>query len=245
LGYYGYRKRTYRNWRGRTSWNQRSSSKYSELRQLFGDAVGEIRTAFLRLDPEALDELLSDYGVAHGASAEQYARKTLPSWQSGSVGLSGQTMERLVELVPPYLEGTQRIEIVKKVLLRHKPQTPTVRVRIDATAPAKGFADLEAALTSLNSQDVLAYMPEYVMKAAAWLYDDDVTAARAMLAEVKNAENKLTKATAEKELGLLRRAIMSKQIKSASYTAQLPAGAVSVVVFEPSIFSRLSRLLGG
>jgi hypothetical protein len=98
----------YRTWRSR-GWRTQNISKYSKLTSLFGDAVGQIKKAFLDLDGEAREELLLDYGEIHGDSAERYARKTFVAWRSGEIKLSGQTMERLVELVPPYLAPSVRL----------------------------------------------------------------------------------------------------------------------------------------
>jgi len=84
--------------------------------RLFGNGVSEIKDCFLSLDSEALSELLADYGDMHGASAEAYAKNTYPNWKSGKTGLSGQTMERLATLVPPYLSPEQRFKILQLVL---------------------------------------------------------------------------------------------------------------------------------
>ena len=105
MSYY-YRKRSYRynNWRSRSY----KPPVYSVLRNLFGDAVYDIRKAFFMLDKDALDDLFADYGASYGQPAEKYARQTFPNWKSGRTNLSGQTMERLVELVPPYLSPEAR-----------------------------------------------------------------------------------------------------------------------------------------
>jgi len=99
----------YRNWR---DYPPAPPSKYSFLTGLFGSAVSAIRHAFLNLDKNALDKLLLRYGKIYGNSAERYARKTFPDWQIGLTILSGQTMERLIELVPPYLSPDQRFLIL-------------------------------------------------------------------------------------------------------------------------------------
>lgn len=96
MGYYRY----YRSWSSRSY----APSQYSRLVSLFGAAVGDIKRVFLGLDDDALDALLEDYAALHGDQAGKYARKTFPNWKSGATQLSGQTMERLVQLVlPTYL----------------------------------------------------------------------------------------------------------------------------------------------
>lgn len=236
MGYYGgYRRRSYKSWRSRGYGRSSAPSKYTVLFRNFGAVVEEIRKAFLALEDDALDELLKDYGAIHGDSAESYARKTFPAWKSGKTGLSGQTLERLVELVPPYLEPEQRMELTKLLAQKHEPRhgKPYNNIRVNIEEPGNAFTEIEAALTEMDTQDVLAHIPEHVMKAATWLYDDDVTAARAVLADAKRAENEIMKKAARREIDLLKRTIASGQVKTANYSVELPAGTLSVQAFTP------------
>jgi hypothetical protein len=230
----------YRSWRYR-GFGANKPSKYSVLTSLFGDAVSEIRREFLQLPDDARDELLSDYGQIHGAAAETYAKKTFSSWKNGTTNLSGKTMERLVELVPPYLPPPARLKILKSVLAKHRRRGSYATVDIDVERPSDGLAKLEEELQRMNVDDDLAFLPGKVMDAATWLYDDDVTAARAMLAEVSKAENELIKNNARREIDLLKRTIKSGQIKSATYKVEMPAGTLCVVARTPSVLTKISR----
>jgi hypothetical protein len=237
MAYYGgYRRRSYKSWRSRGSGRSSASSKYLELYRVFGPVTAAIRASFLEFDDDALDELFKDYGVIHGTSAETYARKTFPAWKSGKTNLSGQTMERLVELVPPYLEPEQRMSLVRALAKQHEPRTrkPYKNISVNIEQPAGAFAEIDAALDAMDIEDVLAHLPEHVMKAATWLYDDDATAARAILAEAKRAENEIVKKQACREIELLKRTISTGQVKTANYSVELPAGTLSVTAFTPS-----------
>ncbi len=224
----------YRSWRSRGWGGSSGPSKYSVLTGLFGSAVGEIRQAFMNLDKDARDELFSDYGAIHGDSAENYARKTFPKWKSRATKLSGQTMERLVELVPPYLSPEQRFSILQSVLKFHKKSGAWRTIKINVKEPAQGFAELRQALASMSHDDVLAHLPENVMKAASWLYDDDITATRAMLAEAERLENDMIRSKATREIELLRKTISTGQVQAATYSVEMPAGKLNVVAFTPS-----------
>jgi hypothetical protein len=202
------------------------------LVSLFGSAVGDIKRAFLALGDDALDALLEDYSASHGDPAGNYARKTFPKWKSGATNLSGQTMERLVELVPPYLSSEQRFRLLRQVLQNNKPSKPYKSIRVNLKEPTGGFAKLDSALASMQHYDVLAHLPEKVMQAASWLYDNDITAARGMLAEAERKENDIILASATREVALLKRTIQSGQVKSASYSVQMPAGTLSVEVYK-------------
>lgn len=224
-------RRHYRSWRGRS---YSKPTKYSALSSLLGDAVLDIRKAFLSLEEDALDSILADYGSIHGDSAGQYARKTYPKWKSGSTKLSGQTMERLIELVPPYLEPDQRHDILLKVLGKHKRSSPYQTIKVNVKDPTEGFREIDQALVNLKADDPLAFIPERVMEAAKWLYDDDMTAARAMIAEATRIETEILRASTVKEVGLLKRTILNGQVKAANYSVHTPVNKLSVVAYTPS-----------
>ena len=93
----------------------------------------------------------------------------------------------------------------------------------------------------MHQTDTLAHLPPDVMQTATWLYADDMTAARAVLAQMQSRENELIRASASRELDLLRRTVVSGQVKNASYSVRMPAGIleVSVETPEPSLWQRL------
>lgn len=223
-------RRRYRRWSGRSS----QPTKYSVLSGIIGDGVWGIRSAFLSLNDDALDQILDDYGQIYGAAAAQYARKTYSKWKDGSTKLSGQTMERLVELVPPYLEAEQRHNILLKVLKQHKRTPPSQTIRVNIKEPQEGFHQIDEVLSSIHVTDPLAYLPEHVMDAAKWLYDDDVTAARLMLAESMKIETDMLLNNAVRELNLMRRTIASGQVKSANYSVDTPVSRLHVIAYSPS-----------
>lgn len=229
---YGYRR--YRSYRYRSNWGYNPPSKYTKLQGVFGTAVDEIKRQFFMLDTEAMDELLSDYGAIHGKSAEHYARATMHKWKSGKTKLSGQTMERLIELVPPYLSPKQRLEILKQILARHQRTPSTQTIKINIKDPGPGLSAIDSALQQLRVTDQLAYLPSYVMDAAKWLYDDDMTAARGVMVSLAAAETLALKASAEREISLLKQTLQSGKIKAASYSVRTPGGNLEVVAYTPS-----------
>lgn len=230
---YGYRR--YRSYRYRSNWGYNPPSKYTKLQGIFGSAVDEIKRQFFMLDSDAMDELLADYGAAHGKSAENYARATMPKWKSGATKLSGQTMERLIELVPPYLSAKQRLEILKLILARHHRTPSTQTIKINVKEPGPGLAAIDTALQQLRVTDELAYLPPYVMEAAKWLYDDDMTAARGVMVSLAAAETRALKASAEREIALLKQTLQSTKIKAASYSVRTPGGNLEIVAYTPSL----------
>ncbi len=211
-------------------------TKYEELHSLIGSAVGEIKREFFSLPEHSRDQLFTKYGIEYGASAESYARNTFKSWRSGSTLLSGQTMERLIQLVPPYLSAQKRYSFLEIIVNAHKKST-SVRsakiIKINTESPHLGIAEIKNVLPTLEIKDPLAHIPENVMRAANWLYDDDITVARAMLSQAESKYNELIKASALRDLQLIYGAISADQIKSANYRVTMPAGTLDIQIYTP------------
>ena len=223
------KKRSYRRSR---SYGAQSVPTYTILAGLFGTTVQDIKRAFFNLDPSSLPELFAEYEETYGASAANYARRTFPNWKSGRVDLSGKTMERLIELVPPYLEPEERYALLVKVLKVHR-SVAGHQVRINLYEPAQGFQELNTLLGNLRHTDTLAYLPDKVMRAARWLYNNDITAARSMLAQADRAENEIVRARAIEELEQLKQLISSGTVDEATYQVTLPSGSLTVETYTP------------
>jgi hypothetical protein len=227
----------YRGWRY-YNWDKKPS-KYSQLKFMFGEVVSNIREEFYNLPNEALNELFLDYGSAYGENAASYARNTFSNWKSGKTKLSGQTMERLVELVPPYLSANQRLSLLESLIEKYKPQRPSYNIRINIETPNVGLEKLDEKFKALEVTDELANMPKNVMDAANWLYGDDITLARKIIIQIAGLENKQMKANAVKEIELIRTMIRKQQIKKAYYSVEFPSGSLSIEVYKPSFISKL------
>lgn len=224
----GYRRFT------RYSYRDNPESKAAKLQRKFGGATDEIKRAFFAMDTRKMNALLQRYGQIYGDKAEDYARRTMPKWRSGEVNLSGQTLERLIKLVPPHLDAEKRLELLNLILKRHERVPNTQRIEVNVKKPEEGFSEIDRAMNRIVVTDELAYLPGEVMDIAKWLYEDDVTTARAMLAKLSSAETQALKASATREIELLKRTIRSGQVQSASYTVKTPGGNLVISATTPS-----------
>jgi hypothetical protein len=98
---------------------------------------------------------------------------------------------------------------------------------------------LRSEIIALTHKDRLSHIPEQVMEAASWLYDDDITATRAVLADADKVATEIAKSSALKEIVLLERTIKSGQVKTANYSVEMPAGSINVTAYTPSKFGLL------
>ncbi|MDN7129843.1 hypothetical protein J6I92_08160 [Pseudidiomarina sp. 1APR75-15] len=215
-------------------YRKRGLTTHKHLSLLFGDVTEDIRQKFLSLNMPELNHVLADYGAIYGEAAERYARKTYPMWVSGSTSLSGQTLERLIELVPRHLDSEARKALLFKLLQKYSKNEFPSLIRINSQEPEEGFVQLEQALNKIRSNESLARLPEWVMSYATWLYNDDITILRAVTAEIQNSETVMLKRKAIEQVGLLKKAVRNGEITSAEYNLKTPNGDLKLIIYEPS-----------
>jgi len=199
--------------------------------------LSKVKDHFFSLNRDSLAALLQQYGHQHGKNAETYAIKTFNDWKNGTTGLSGQTLERLLQLVPMYLNATQRLELLKQVVSHNRPtQKERLTVNISSSSPDEGFQQLYEKIGKATNSDQLANIPKNTMDAAAWLYDDDITVARAMLAKIIQAEDQVKKGSALAEAQMLERTVRSGQVSRATQSFEFSKCSVTASVNNSSCF---------
>ena len=119
--------RYYRNPRRGGYWGAHHVSQRQKLSNMFAGIDKDIQIIFFRLNTQSLGTLFKKYGQLHGKNAESYARKTFLNWKTGETVLSGQTAERLLNLIPPYLPQNIKYELIKK-LREHYLETQTKHI---------------------------------------------------------------------------------------------------------------------
>jgi|GEM_PF-1803871 len=193
-------------------------------------ALGKIKTHFFNLSTSSFDQLLQEYGNKHGASAKSYAKKTYSKWKSREVDLSGETQEKLIDLVPRFLSTEQRTSILEDIVAHNEPDKPSQEFLVKAADPQVGFSEVRAFLQQNTNPDSLAYLSTKAMNRAKWLFDNDSTVVRSILAKLSGAQDANQRTTALRELELLEKTISSGQVKSASQKFEFPSCRVKITV---------------
>lgn len=234
-----YRYNRYRNRRSFGGYSTPSTKK-SRLSGKIGYVWQDILKDFFSLSKSNLESLFSRYEEEYGANAAKYARAAYPKWKSGATKTSGQTIERLVNLVPRYLSTTRRLELLNKVVDyndRKRGGKKDYRIRINVKSPAEGLRLLTEALDELAPQDILATIPKEVFSVAEWLYDDDITAFRGLIAQSRSTEYSISRTNAENTVRTINQTIANSRsdentFTDANYSVSFPTGNLSVTVFK-------------
>lgn len=219
--------RSYRSGRKSRSWGAYHISERSALAREFGYIDRDVESAFLALPFNELDELFDDYGQEYGKSAESYARRTFPSWKSGAVKLSGQTAERLMQLLPPRLSSGERYELIRK-LRNHYIRRSTVHVSTDA---ADWRQNVMPAVDRLIQSGGQFSLPESLQEKAQWLAAGDSQVACTILNRIEKEEAVRRTAYLEAEFKRIEFFVAHvKHTSSASHTISLPQGEIHVTI---------------
>ena len=218
--YYG------RRWSGR-NWGAYHVSQRQQLTNMFAGIDKDIQKIFFALNAQSLDTLFKKYGQLHGKNAEKYARKTFPNWKSGQTGLSGQTAERLLNLIPPYLPQNIKYELIKKLRNHYLKK----QARHISTTHEEWKSDVIPAVNELIKVSSDFKLPETLIQRAAWLANGDVDAANRILASLELEEAKVRTNYIAVEFKRIQSLVDHiPHTQSIRHSIELPQGDINVVI---------------
>lgn len=232
--YYG------RRWSGR-DWGAYHVSQRQKLTNMFAGIDKDIQKIFFGLNVQSLDTLFKKYGQLHGKNAEKYARKTFPNWKSGETTLSGQTAERLLNLIPPYLPQNIKYELIKK-LRKHYLKTQTRRI---TTTHENWKSDVIPAVNELIKVSSDFVLPESLIQRAAWLANGNVDAANKILASLELEEAKVRANYLSVEFKRIQSLVDHiPHTQSIRHSIELPQGNINVII-EQEKQTLMQSIFGG
>ena len=221
MSYYYRRYRRYRNW------GAYHASKRRNLTSLFGGIDHDVERAFFSLPSYELEALFIDYGRKYGENAESYARSTYRQWRSGATKLSGQTAERLLELIPPRLSKDQRFELIRK-LRKHYVKRASEYVR---TPPESWRQHVIPSVEKVIKASRDFKLPEELFEKATWLTDGDTEAVHRILHSIDEEEARQRTAYLDAEFKRIEAFVANvKNTGSASHTISIPQGDIHVTI---------------
>lgn len=211
----------------RRNWSSYPVSKRHQLTNLFGGIDKDIERIFFDLHSVVLDALFIEYGKHYGKSSEAYARRTYPGWKSGAVKLSGQTAERLLELLPPRISKEQRFELIKK-LRKHYLKKTNEHVTIQANNWRQHVVPIVENVIARSSNFRL---PDELFDKATWLTDGDTQAANQILHSIEEEEARQRIAYLEAEFKRIELFIANvKNTDAATHTISIPQGEIYITI---------------
>ncbi len=150
----------------------------------YGSLVDRVTRIFFAMEPETVDRVLQAYRERYGDGAYAYARRTIGAWKQGQVKQVGQTVMRLLDVVPQFVDLDTKFElarIVREETLRRLRQS-----RIDFVVPADG--ELGTAMTQLKEiveAQIAIELPPGVLEEQTWLSKEDAALFQRMIRDTE------------------------------------------------------------
>ncbi len=85
----------------------------SKASHKYGSLVERVTRIFFNMDQATVDRVLQTYRTKYGDGAYAYAKRTMAAWRQGEVRQVGQTVMRLLEVVPMYVDHDTKFELVR------------------------------------------------------------------------------------------------------------------------------------
>ena len=200
-------------------------SERSRLSHQFAGIDREIEKIFLNLETSSLDKLLQRYGKQYGERPESYARKTYPKWKSGEVKLSGQTAQRLLELLPPLLPAEKRYDLVKRLREQH-----ITRSSVCVNASIEDWRERISDEVNKMVEKRRAFdFDESLKEKATWLTSGDTQNANKILNAIDEEEARIRASYLEEEFQQIQHFIDTvENTENITHRLQIPHGEVIV-----------------
>ena len=193
---------------------------------MFGGVDDDVRSAFLSLSGRELDRFLHIYGFHYGDSAESYAREAFLHWKSGKRQLSAQTLERLLQHLPPYLGPSMKFDLIRK-LRENKRTRETYAVEV---SPATYKQQLEPLISSLINKAYTSGLPPEVENRLKWLSDSDASAAQELLAGAEAAAMAISMSHLQGEFNNIERLLASVPRGKVRHTIETAYGSINISI---------------
>lgn len=142
--------------------------------QRYGSLVDRITRLFLSMDQETMDKVLAAYRVKYGDGAYAYAKRTIAHWKPGQIRHVGQTVMRLLEVVPLYVDLDAKFELARIVREETLRRIRRVRMTIPLS-PDSSLSDAMAQVQDVVQAQLDIELPPGVLEGQTWLTREDAT----------------------------------------------------------------------
>ena len=226
-----YRNRRRRRYGGRRSygdvnWAEWHRSNRDAVGRKFGGIDADVTKAFFNLSPQQFETVLEMYGARYSEKAADYARFAFPKWRSGERGMAGETLERLLEVVPYVLSLDTKIELFCKVRGAYR-ELETVTIQV---GKIEDIALVQRTVDQIVARAEAQPLPEHVDLRLIWLSEGDGLVARKLVAASEKAEGSALAEALRHEMDGLHRFFLNvlEAGHTMTHVVSLPCGTVTV-----------------
>lgn len=155
-------------------------SKTNKGGAAFGSFAERVTRIFLSMPPEDVEQVLQTYRQRYGEGAYAYAKRTLASWKEGQVRHVGQTVLRLLDIIPMYVEGETKFELAR--IMREETLRRLRQNRIEMTVAAdEDLSEVFTRLKEVIEAQVQIELPPGLLESQAWISTGDAAVYQRMI----------------------------------------------------------------
>ena len=153
----------------------------------YGSLVDRVTRIFFSMSPEQVDRVLQKYREEYGDGAYAYAKRTIGAWKQGQVKQVGQTVMRLLEVVPQFVDLQTKFELAR--IVREETLRRLHQYRIEYTIPADGdLSDPMTRLQEIIDAQLAIELPPGVLEDHTWLSREDAALFQRMIRDTERVE---------------------------------------------------------
>ena len=203
----------------------RKKSIKQTLSEQFCGLEEELKKKFLNLNSNDLLYFFQDYRLKYGQASTDYARKTYPSWRLRRTQLSGQTLERIIEIMPKFLTKEQRIDYIIKLRDNHKPVKRGFAYCSVGNWKTKTLSEIKKFIK--ENQEFK--FPKELKQKASWLSGNDSNLVNNILNNFDKKKSLIRLKYIENEFKIIEHLILNvHNLQKIEYCFRLPFGTVFV-----------------
>lgn len=159
-------------------------SKMTKSSYRYGSLVERVTRIFLSMDDDTKDRVLQTYREKYGDGAYAYAKRTIASWQTRHVEQVGQTVMRLLEVVPMFVDLETKFELAR--IMREETLRRVRRFNIHINIEGdQSLSDAMASLKEIIDAQLGLKLPPGVLESSAWLRKEDASYFEQMIVEAE------------------------------------------------------------
>lgn len=202
------------------------------LSKTLGGTDKDVKEYFFSLGSHQLRPILEEYKSKYGEKAYDYAVETIPKWRTNAVQMSGQTAERLYNLLPPRMPLEKKYQLTENLWRTLGPASEQyVTCGFDATVDEiMNVAGVQISNSVMNFN-----IPEDLERRFNWISSGDIGIKQKILNHLQETEKHVALAQARMSLYALKGHISSDQgahVSRATHTIQVNKHKL-VITFDP------------
>ena len=239
---YGRGRRSNRRSRNYVDWSEHHRKERAAVATKYGGIDEDIRNIFFSLDERSLDRVFTDYTDEYGKRKCDYARRTYSKWRTGEVEMSGEVSERLLDILPHYLNFEDKYTLIEKMWRNRNRRTLRILV-----APSEGVAvAVQKMLQVIDSLDI-DVLPESLKNRMSWLAESDAAVAEQLLLRLYAEERRIIIRTLQHEMRRVATLIIQarKSHVQSIHEFAVPGASIEIIVEEPPRRSKLGSFFMG